>query len=117
MSFARYGNVELKKYLSHGVSRYEGPLTLEDGETELRFVGLSYPDKPYEFDIVDPKNGWMKLDEFKLEQFGDQRRQDIHVPNLGLSLRAWIGKTRKGKFCIKFVILDEKGMPPAPRPR
>lgn len=116
MSFARYGNAELVKQFPYGVSRYEGPLTLEDDKTVLRFVGLSYPDKPYEFEIVDPNSGWAKVGEFTLKPFEQERRQDVFVPNIG-SLRAWIGKTRKGRFCIKFVLLDEKGRAPAPRPR
>ena len=115
MNFAKTGVLMYLKHYNKDVAEWQGPLTLADG-TQFRMIAKAVKGQGYDVVVRDPAKGWAQIGAFNLTTFEGLTKQDVNVPNIG-SLRAYIGKTKtKNEWCIRFVILDEKGRAPAPRP-
>lgn len=113
--YSKTGVLLYVKHYTNQVSEWQGPLTLADGK-QLRMQAKHIKGVKYDIDVLSPTEAWKKVTHFELPVFEDQRKQDVYVPNIG-TLRAYIGKTKSNDaWCIRFVILDEKGRSPAPRP-
>jgi hypothetical protein len=115
MNFAKTGVMLYVKHYTKDVSEWQGPLTLADG-TQLRLEGKAFAGRGYEVTVKNPSDGWKPVAAFKLDAFEGKSKQDVNVPGVG-NLRAYIGRTKSAdEWCIRFVVLDEKGRAPAPKP-